>query len=383
MFYITLFAAAFGLLPLLVLSHRSSGPLLGSTILSTLSTIHDLLPLSLSTHLCDEVENPTPPAWHTHKTTNTSPSREYECLAKSLKSSIGQISPLLKSFSTEIVHSRLPPTHLRSTITALKAVARNPLLGAASHTPGERIQAALLRVGMSPSQPTSALGTPRRGRSIPRHGEGGRFAHELEKRLDSVPAYLRAEAGLGPHRRDHTPSPSITPDTRLSERWTELSRCICSSTQVVALRLANAWDWETSLPSTERTDTEIRTDLVNAISAFETDLERALDPDEGYSRALSGSRTPVRSREWRNSLITHGDRDNFRLAFYMVSLLDLGRDTLKLLDVVLEVTKTAPEQKSWYVPYLSRWIKSTASVKPIDVLDDHAVTGESLKSLLC
>jgi hypothetical protein len=376
-FYIALFAAAFGLVPIVLLGHRSSGPALGDAILGTLSSVQELLPISLAVFLDDEEPTATPPAWHKSSSQDrTSPPPQHAEQAKKLKSRTAQIGPSLKAYSNEILHARLPPPHLQPIVAALRAVSRNPLLGSSSHTPGERIQAALLRVRHhSSSRPTSALGTPRRGSPNPRNIDGGRFAHELEKRLDAVPSYLRSEVPVA--RQVNTPTAVPTPDTRLAERWTELSRCICAATQISGDRIAGVWAWTNPPCSPQLPGPAVRSDLIGAIAAFEADLEIALDPEEGFSRALSGSRTPARNHEWRHTLVSHTERDNFRLAFHMVSLLDLGRDTLKLYDVVEGVTKTAPEEKRWYIPYLHRWIRSRANVQPVNVLDHSDIAGMS------
>jgi hypothetical protein len=46
-----------------------------------------------------------------------------------------------------------------------------------------------------------------------------------------------------------------------------------------------------------------------------------------------------------------GDRDHFRLAFYMTALLDLAEDVLALLVVVIDVAGQA-ESKRWMIPSL-------------------------------
>lgn len=383
MLYVALFAAAFGLLPLLAISRPSTGPALGSAILGTLSTIHQILPISLSTYLSEDTHpSPTPPNW---KEENPPTKPQFDNLAQSLKSTTAKLGPSLRAYSNEVLRARLSPNRLIPVIAALKAVARNPLFGSSSHTPGERIKAALQRAANFTVHPTgSARGTstPRhienhtRGSSTPRTADTGRFAIELEKRLDSVPSYMRAEAGL-PSRHSHTPS---TPDTRLAERWTELSRCISAAVQVVSVQLAGVWSWDYHpIEAETRGYGNVRTDLVEAISAFESDLNQALDPEEGYTCALSGSVTPERSQNWRNTLVANGHRENFRLAFYMVSLLDLGRDTLKLLDIGAQVSESAPMEKKWHNPSLPRWIRSLALIKPIDVFDDNPIASGSLE----
>jgi hypothetical protein len=380
MLYVALFAAAFGLLPLLAISRPSVGPALGSAILGTLSTIHDLLPLSLSTYLSeDTTPSPTSTSWQNDVPPPNTKS-QFDTLAKSLKSTTAVLGPSLRAYSNEILRARLSPTHLYPVIAALKAVARNPLFGSSSHTPGERIKAALQRAAAFTVHPTgSARGTstPRqihtRGSSTGRSADTGRFAIELDKRLVAVPSHMRSEAGL-PSRHLHTPS---TPDTKLAERWTELSRCISASVQMISVQLAGVWSW-THKPIMKETKgyMTVRNDLVEAVAAFESDLDRALDPEEGYTCALSGSVTPERSQSWRNTLIANGHRENFRLAFYMVSLLDLGRDTLKLLDIVAQVSESAPAEKKWHNPSLPKWFRSFALAKPIDVLDDNPIASE-------
>lgn len=356
-FYTALFAAAFGLVPILLLGHRSSGPALGEAIIGTVTSVYDLLPIALAAFRDGEENASTPPGWDNSDLPDRHSTRSrHDVLAKTLKSHTGQISPLLKSYSNEIIHARLPSTQLRPIIAALKAVSRNPLLGSSSQTPGERVQAALLRARQhSFSRPTSSMDRQSRGSSTPLHIDG-QFAVELDKRSGAAPFSLQSDTSVP------------KPDPRLVDRSTELSGWICAVLTLTGDRIAGVWCWTNPLSAVTSPDPSAPVHLNRSIGAFEIDLEVALDSGEGISTTLGDSRIGTTNR-------THGESESFRLAFHMVTLLDLGRDVLKLHDVVARVTEAAPVQKRWYVPYLHRWIRSRADAQPVDVLDHSDIAG--------
>jgi hypothetical protein len=91
---------------------------------------------------------------------------------------------------------------------------------------------------------------------------------------------------------------------------------------------------------------QAKDELELALSELQLKLAILLD-DLGAERRESRGRSPGHA-----SIDSHHghDRDHFRLAFYMTALLDLAKDVLRVLNVVIGLSQRATEGKRWYWP---------------------------------
>jgi hypothetical protein len=379
MFFVVIFAAAFAIVPTILLSHRSSGPELVDIILVTFDTTKRLLPISLSSILDPqsvETDNTANMADLEKPNNNDTPNVEQDRLTRLLKQSCSALKPTYDSYSLEITRSEVGPASLYPLIKGLRMMQRNPLLGSTSHIPGERLRAALERsyqsaMVMSPSRP----GTPRssefrRGRSPGIGMEPGIATPVLTRPvlLPSIQHFLinqdRSAVGGIP------PSPS---SPSLLRACSSLVGAITTSLQdlhnTVTLLLdprAGQLDRECLVRKLE----DARTRLESALAGLTSQLSSVLDD-------LNVARERSRSRHHGASSYSQGDlrrialdpegsvdRDHFRLAFYMTALLDLSKEILEILQVVDGIVDESMLGKKWWFPAIQWfWWKDTTDRK--------------------
>ena len=122
--------------------------------------------------------------------------------------------------------------------------------------------------------------------------------------------------------------------------------------------LSRLYQWTTLPNDTEEkgpTLLEVKDELESALSRLAKDLASFLDD-------LS-AQTP---RRIPSSDGTAGQRDHFRLAFYMTALLDLAKDVITFLDVVIHCSQRATSKSQWHLPHIpgiSRFRKDPAAAR--------------------
>ncbi len=407
-FFVTLFAYIAATACGIVLAEHSSAPMLGEHIVASVRTTCDLIPTSLSTILEPTAEKtdwaiPSPST----RPLSTAPSRLSEKaleeqqparsrpqrVARDLRSHVGAMRAAYKAYSLDIVHARHAPSALRPVIKVFGRLQRNALLMPTGHVPGERIRTALERAYATPLSPavsrnsrsSSRMGTPRRAASgvyepdpatpttptasifksatpvgtptasafnsaasmrsfhlqpppMPRETAAAHLARELSKVATHTHGGSRIPSG------DHEHSAR----RKLTTTCGRLSDAITAALQGAATLLTEAceWHWRAAAP------------LPDA-EALLAQLDRALDElQKRLSGILDSAEVPMSPAEERvvfeDDLTSDwlDDEDRFRIAFFMIALLDLARDTRLLLQTAGRL-HSEPPLKRWHLPPLN------------------------------
>ncbi|RSH85183.1 hypothetical protein EHS25_004990 [Saitozyma podzolica] len=412
-FLVAVFAAAFALVPTLLLSHSSSGPQLGRLIVGSLHTTCDLLPLSLSEILQLKSGTSAPPehagaddieaANEASDDDGVAPDEkrkhaEQTRLSKSLRQSISQMRVTYDLYRGRVTRSKVHPTQLSGVVSALRRVARNPLLAPTSHIPGERIRAALERARQhAPYHPSSMHSDQRTPRSL------SRLTTRLET-LSPTPRRAASSVRLSVDPRlqfrsfPGTPSPTGQHHRRARSRASlaqagveaacdHLVSVVTDGLRRAAMDLATVCGWaqrdSKSVSSDPKRDLEqLKLELEEALADFQGKLAGLLDSGITLPASTneSGESTPVSpdyasAMDMRDTpLHSTVGRDHFRLAFYMTALLDLGKDVDRFLAFVIHVTNRAGTSRRWRFPSLRTWfgtddLESTMPGDPVGQTD--------------
>jgi hypothetical protein len=355
-FYVTCFAAAFALLPVLLFAHDTTSRVrLGELVTGSLNTASELLPVSLSSVIDVDLAQKL-------AALEASLSGSQNRLAKTLKDSVTRLDSVLHNYSFEFARSRIHPTTLQAIVKMLQRLSRNPLLGPTSHVPGERIQHALNRTYGTPSGFTTPV--------TPQHAQRGRTLvasrHSIELHKEKA-----ARASLSPRpknvfvfeRRDHSRPRSMAHKPTAGANLIAASRHLVDSIQK-AMRnasgeLCELCGWQSRAPSAGQKDSSVldaKDELEYALSRLQQDLASLLD-HLGAHRPKSKLSRDIEDDDGTR-------RDHFRLAFYMTSLLDLAKDVLDLLDLVIALSRQSSPTTRWFLPKIpgfSRFRKDPGS----------------------
>ena len=295
--FVIIFSAAFGLIARLVFPPRSCGPVVRSLVSKSLQSSLDLLPLSLQSVFGPSVEQ---------RLTDLDNTRQ-PLLAKSLKSTIRELSSVYTAYSREFTYAHIPPSAYGPIVKALQNINQNPLLGPTSHVPGKRIQTALERTyGIStPASPVS------------------------HKKGDDLELHGRHRARTPRSQRGHRRSASLSPSPRpvLLGASHEVVAAISTAMASAIADVQRSHDGHLDVES--KPTSEARVELEAALGNHQLKLASLLD-DLGRT--------------------SHQDRDHFRLAFYLTALLDLAKDVLELMVLISAMSaRTGPRRL--YVPH--------------------------------
>ncbi|GFZ48402.1 hypothetical protein JCM24511_06150 [Saitozyma sp. JCM 24511] len=341
-FLVAVFAAAFSLVPTLVLSYFPSGPELGRLILGSIFTTCDLLPLSLSGVL--HLEHPIAPTGARDEgdieaadvgedDASTQTYAEQTKMRGVLKVYTSQIVGLYASLKREVLLTKINPTDLAGVVAALQQVTRNPLLGRTSYMWEQRIPVAHKRQNRPP---------------VPANVNG------------RIPGWTCSPL-LSTMRHQPVRLPGLIRQRGVAEVCEQLVEILIASLRTTAVDLSAVCGWvlPSSVPSvSRRVLAQIEQELQGAIGDFQKILSSAIDQtymmpsteenEENY--VATPTSTDHRTREQIECDVLRSDKDFFRLAFYLMALLHLARDVHDLLMIVLDVTIHAGDKRRWIFP---------------------------------
>lgn len=386
-FFTFLFAYGIATVCGIIFAEHSSFPALASHFMKAVDTTCKLLPTSLETILHSEVGT---------EDSSSSSARDEEAgvegvpglvdpsarvkqqeLAKQLRSQIRGIQQTHKDYSLDIVHARHHPKALTPVIRELSRLQRNPLLGPTGHVPGDRIRAALERTYASPlfhrSTNHSPIGkTPRR--SLSRHSlasavEGAVIVpspSQLSLELNRLTEIRGGPRSLNGSIRGSSSirTEVIRPDSpgrdnarfRLKQACLSLTETITAALYGTGNLVAIACDWQgDQAPKDAVHVPELKDQLDRALLDLQKRLGGIVDTiygADGLARTTSDSHLSARAITFEDELIETDwldDEDRFRIAFYIIALLDLAKDTRELLNKAEELEQTSGK-KRWYFP---------------------------------
>lgn len=408
-FFVTLFAYIAATVCGVVFAEHSSAPLLGAHIVASVRTTCDLIPTSLSTILdgpasevtdsprSDSVPSPSPGTTQ-HALSTLAPSAgvsekaleeqmpigartRQQRLARSLRSQVAAMRAAFKAYSLDIVHARHAPGDLQPIISVFGRLQRNALLMPTGHVPGERIRNALERAYATPLSPAASRRT---SRSSSRHATPRRYVStvftEIEPGTPTAPtmpmgvvpafhlqppplakeipaAHLARELSkVATHSHPGSRIPSGThhdhQDTarrKLTTTCGHLSDAIVAALYGASALLTEACDWhwrEGECPPLPSVD-ELQAQLDGALADLQKRLSGILDSAE-LPPLSPGDRVVFEDQMTSDWL---DDEDRFRIAFFMIALLDLARDTRSLLQQA-GALHSSSSPKKWYLPAL-------------------------------
>lgn len=323
-FLVTLFAAASALFATVVLPRQSSRQKLDHLLGETVSTTCQILPLSLASVL-DFTAASTP-----------ADSLQQQHLAKELRLLLPRLKGVHGDYCSEFVRTSLAPAALRPYIKALHRIQRNALLGPTSHVPGERIKAAMARTYERNSRPA----TPRAaespdGRSTSRSPTNGLTEFDSPK-YPQYPQY----SGHARQRSSYMTGQLTASTHQVTESITH-----CLTASLATVRFASGW-------SSHDQDTASNLDLATCRNDLETsvyELQRRLSSmmDE-LSPSVSVSPSAVSPHHPSTK-----DRDRWRVAFYVVALIDLAKDVDLLLGTTIRLRADAVGTPRLFLPFTS------------------------------
>jgi hypothetical protein len=284
-FLVTLFAAASGLFATIILPRPSQASKLDSLLTETVKTTSRLLPLSLASVL--DPSSASPPA----------DALQQQTLAQELKTSLAQLKTCHAEYCTECLRSPIAPSALRPYIKALNRINRNALLGPTSHIPGDRIKAAMERTYERNSRPA----TPKDSRHSP----------SPSRSTDSPRPLSKFHRPLMGH---------------LSSATDQVTSCLveCLRLSLMDARGSFGWSRETGGDLVAQ-----RSELEVAVAELQRRLSLMID-EFSVSPHPNGRTPPLHYR------------DRWRIAFYLVALIDLAKD----IDHLLEITMALRAQSS-------------------------------------
>lgn len=370
-----------------IFAEHSSSPALASHFLKAVDTTCELLPTSLDTILKSEVgtdDSPSSTPRDEEAGVGAVPSLDepsarvkQQALARQLRAQIRDIQETHRDYSLDIVHARHHPKALTPIIRLLSRLQRNPLLGPTGHVPGERIRAALERTYASPLFHRSTGHSPMGSHARTPHRNHSR--HSLASTLDGAavvpsPSQLSLEllrlaeirgarSGNGSLRgslrievvRPDSPSRDSA-RVKLKQTCLSLTNTITAALGGTKHLVAVACGWHADPASVDPAHiTVLQNQLEDALQDLQKRLGGIVDTiygADGLGRGTSGAHMSARAITFEDELIETDwldDEDRFRIAFYMIALLDLAKDTKELLCKAQELEQ-ASGKKQWYFP---------------------------------
>lgn len=320
-FLVTLFAAAAGLFATVLIPRPSCAAKLDAMLSETVKTTSQLLPLSLASVL--DPTSPSPPA----------DALQQQNLAHELKTCLGELKACLREYRTECVRAPISPAALRPYVKALSQIHRNPLLGPTSHIPGARIKAAMDRTYERNSRPA----TPR------------------DSRHSSSPSGSQSRDSPGPLKIVHRPLMGY-----LSAATQNVVECISASLDMSLQEVRCSFGWSAE----EGADlVEQKVVLEKTVGELQRRLSLMMD-EFSVSPHPSNPRNPPLHY-----------RDRWRVAFYLVALIDLAKDIDKLLDISMNIRSQSTKSRLHF-PFTGSNHHPPAEPLSNDPLPDPAPIGE-------
>ncbi|KAL7422678.1 hypothetical protein Q5752_001969 [Cryptotrichosporon argae] len=393
-FYVVVFAFAFSLVCGIPFAFRSSSPHFGAVLLSTLDTASRLLAASLDT-VFEHVDASTPsrspsaPRQLEEQPVVPVPGDQQQALARKLKTQVGGLRAAHAAYSREVLRAARHPSSLASIVRGLRRLQRNPLLGPAGHVPGERIRVALERSYATPGTATpSRSATPQartRFASSPTRPGLTASATGLRERLVaaaristspvSALALQDRLADVATHKeRGRRPVSAHTHSVRLSLMGScrDLSAAIIAALRGVARELGTTHDWmETKDVAADKEKTEdALVDIRARVQALLGELQNRLRGVVDSSNETPGSKLRIvidddatRQVAFDDDVDWLNDGDRFRVAFYMIALIDLAKDATQLIDATIQTTRADDARKHWILPRMKWWEKTAEEVE--------------------
>ncbi|WWC72479.1 uncharacterized protein I206_106441 [Kwoniella pini CBS 10737] len=380
--YVIIFSAVFALIPTLILAPHQSSDQLGLHINNTVETICSLLPLSISSLLEIDHQNPQatqgiPPNLKNELEgqPQLSEASHQDRLAKQLKNEVANLHISSSSYVRESKLLERQSASLLSVIKALQCLQRNPLLGQTSHAPGERIQAALQK-SFPPSRPSSAAGTPKHRRSLSSIRRQSRLSISADREYPLNDLGHRLRHLTSDYGRPSDSNRSIPlhtkPDLKIASQ--HLVEAIVVSLQIVNLTLMEKFHWSAgpqgAKPEKNREDLfdakvtleDVLSDVQRALGTLLSGSTKGLETDHSQTASLSAtliSHTHPHIAFSENTDVTDllQNKDRFRLAFYMTALLDLARDVHGITNTVIGMGEREITPFSWMAIFRLGWMR--------------------------
>lgn len=357
-FLVACFASAFALVAsiCLVQAHRSPFAELGDLFETALGLIADSFPNSL-VMLLGNVD------MSAHGTASPA-SVSHEKSTRQLRQAIKQMSTIHARVRLIVFRSRVSPSALGDLVDQLGKISRNPLLSSTSHIPGERIQSALRRhnaFGGSRSQ--SGPETPRLSLRLQQltGGSGGWQGHRTSAprsplSASRLHAALSGLDGGGGSSGASEITLSVQKDNGIQSACRGAADSVVQVLGTIRLQLAEVCGWKTpnglSSVTTDRASTH--EELAKALGGLQSTLSTLLESShtslgKDHWSSLERSRGEEVTRGSVHAALEDRNRDRFRLAFYLVALVDLIKDIQQLAAIVARVAASSAHQV-WRLP---------------------------------
>ncbi|ODN99547.1 hypothetical protein L198_03391 [Cryptococcus wingfieldii CBS 7118] len=379
-FYVVIFAGILPLISTLIFApHHTLSHQFGAQVEESLKTICTLLPLSLQHITGNEnssptISEPSEAEYPTAKSLESQPDRarlpsSQDQLAKKLKTTISNLQTSSSSYlrTTPSVDGQLPL--LPTVVKSLQRIVRNPLLGT-SQSPGERIQAALNK-----TFPHSQPGTPR----------GAKARTPVPSASSSIRSQSRSEVF---HRRKPRHLTSLLPPEAssssltlsqhpgLKERSESLVGAMVEALQAIEQELPAKFGWAVEAAKEDKAEMNPHERLAGAkacleeqvgcvqhvlgsllgdlggedkddTSDSESDVRRSASPSKYATSPLNRSPVPATFSETVEVRSVLHNRDRYRLAFVMTTLLDLAKDIQGLATTLNEAPAYEKPLSGW------------------------------------
>ncbi|TYJ55262.1 hypothetical protein B9479_004092 [Cryptococcus floricola] len=379
-FYVIIFAGILPLISTLIFApHHTLSHQFGAQVEESLKTICTLLPLSLQHITGNEksspaISEPSEAEYPTAKSLESQPDRarlppSQDQLAKKLKTTISNLQTSSSSYlrTTPSVDGQLPL--LPTVVKSLQRIVRNPLLGT-SQSPGERIQAALNK-----TFPHSQPGTPRGAKArtpVPSASSSIRSQSRSEvfhrRKPRHLTSFLPPEASSS--------SLALSQHPGLKERSESLVGAMVEALQAIEQELPAKFGWAVEVAKEDNAEMNPYERLAGAKARLEEqvccvqqvlgsllgdlggeDKDDTIDSESDVRRSASPSkyatsplnRSPVAaifSETVEVKSVLH-NRDRYRLAFVMTTLLDLAKDIQGLATTLNEAPAYEKPLSSW------------------------------------
>lgn len=155
---------------------------------------------------------------------------------------------------------------------------------------------------------------------------------------------------------------------------TGLSDSIVAAMTSAAAQMSDACDWHWGLDD-HKDPAEVKAQLQTSLKDLQRHLSGIIDTTDivnelqkSTSTATLASRHSAKGVMWEDEIPTTADwldeEDRFRIAFYMIALLDLAKDTQHLLGYAVHLRQGA-QPKHWIFPAIIwPWTKAPETARP-------------------
>ncbi|WVO17298.1 hypothetical protein L204_104990 [Cryptococcus depauperatus] len=373
-FYVVIFSAVLPLVSTLLLApHLSSSGQTHLQVENSLRTIRTLLPISFCSLLGEGVTPGTLGSQASMASVrqledqfgSTFPPLHQEQLAQKLRTAIASLRVSNGSYFKIATSVDTQLSASADIVKVLRRIARNSLLNPTSYMPGERIQAALNksfpqsqseilhhrknlrhfeRTSKLPITPESGTVIERITRRKPRH-----LAGYMLPRTSNPSSILSNRPDLKDH--SHHLVIAIVDALRATEGqlafkfgWSKTTRENKEEVKNLEKKLQDASNQlEEELNHVQRTLTSLLGDESNLGHTSLNDQPQH-SPTQNSNNTIEAHAVFMESTDVKSILF---DRDRYRLAFYMTSLLDLARDIYNLTTIVQSAPKYQTPSNSW------------------------------------